>query len=888
MKSFSFSLTFSLIMIVNPLFTSSTELIPFPLPWDDASPSITNVSHLLDKPAGKHGFIQVEEGHFVDGRGKRFRILGVNMSFNGNFPSHQQAEHVAARLAKYGVNCVRHHHMDTARAPRGLWKSGTPEKQELDEENLDRLDYFIYQLKQHGIYSDINLKVGRETVSADEILYPDRLPTYDKGPDHYFPRLIDLQKNYARDLLLHYNPYTKTRYADEPCIALIEINNESGLANKWSSYELDDLPSLYHEPLQNDWNLFLQDQYDSDQQLQEAWTPKFEGSDEEMLASNLNRWVFQEIEEAAGTKEIVEQGPENEPALKITTEKIGRESWHIQTFYPNLHFKKGRLYKVTLWLKSDSTRDIRVSIKMDHSPWQNLDQSKSVEVLPRWKEYEFTFSPNQEDQNARLQLSNLADETGDLFIARPSIIEMGPQGLNPDESLEKENIAWVSREQFAQRSQGTRRDWIEFIVTRETAYYEEMKRYIQDELGAQSLVVGTQLGFGTFLSQLANDVIDIHGYWQHPRFPNNPWDAEDWYVPNLSILNAEDHTLEKLMKSKIEGYPYIVSEYNHPAPNTYSSEGAPLLASYAAFHDWDGIFLYSYSHSTDYENKSINSFFDIYGHTPKMLTLPFVANLFLRGDVQSGKTPFIETVSYKNYLDRLTDHNGSSWYHPFDDTDIPARVLYTYPTRLRFGENPEPSQQPEIPRSGRKLESETKEILWNKENPEACFFTLRSPWSKGFIGLTPDQSIDLHHGVTLSVGETKQGWANVLLSFMKESQQGTSWLLTATGYAENKGMVWNEEHNSVGRQWGSGPPMVEPIPLTLTFDLHENELEAMNHSTITIYSLDERGHRKEKLTDPIEKKNQSIIIDLTEEQPSLWYEICFENTKVSQSGIYEH
>ncbi|MFA0771353.1 MAG: hypothetical protein REDVDVYQ_001875, partial [Candidatus Fervidibacter sp.] len=29
------------------------DLFPFVLPWDDATPSVTNISHWLHKPAGK-------------------------------------------------------------------------------------------------------------------------------------------------------------------------------------------------------------------------------------------------------------------------------------------------------------------------------------------------------------------------------------------------------------------------------------------------------------------------------------------------------------------------------------------------------------------------------------------------------------------------------------------------------------------------------------------------------------------------------------------------------------------------------------------------------------------------------------------------------------------
>jgi hypothetical protein len=46
----------------------------------------------------------------------------------------------------------------------------------------------------------------------------------------------------------------------------------------------------------------------------------------------------------------------------------------------------------------------------------------------------------------------------------------------------------------------------------------------------------------------------------------------------------------------VAGKPYTVSEVNHPFPNEYACEGIPILAAYAALHDWDGIFWYTLAH----------------------------------------------------------------------------------------------------------------------------------------------------------------------------------------------------------------------------------------------------------------------------------------------------
>src|SRR6187399_1464822 len=126
---------------------SAAEMFPLVLPWDDASPSITNISSWLEKPAGREGFVTVKDGHLF-ANGKRLRIFGVNMAFGANFPTHADAEKVAARMTKFGINCVRFHHMDMQAAPGGIWAK---DMRTLDPGQLDKLDYFISELKKHGI-----------------------------------------------------------------------------------------------------------------------------------------------------------------------------------------------------------------------------------------------------------------------------------------------------------------------------------------------------------------------------------------------------------------------------------------------------------------------------------------------------------------------------------------------------------------------------------------------------------------------------------------------------------------------------------------------------------------------------------------------------------------
>src|SRR5512136_1257240 len=134
---------------------------------ENSAPGITDLSGWLAKPAGRAGHVRVgEDGHFYAGP-QRIRFLGVNLSFSGGMPIKADGEKVAVRLAKFGVNVVRFHHMDTGTWPDGLCDPRAKTSAELHPEALDRLCYFVGQLKQHGIYANLNLLVGRRFNAAD-------------------------------------------------------------------------------------------------------------------------------------------------------------------------------------------------------------------------------------------------------------------------------------------------------------------------------------------------------------------------------------------------------------------------------------------------------------------------------------------------------------------------------------------------------------------------------------------------------------------------------------------------------------------------------------------------------------------------------------------------
>lgn len=75
----------------------------------EANKGVLDFSHLLDAPAGKHGFVRVKKGHFYFEDGIRCRFLGFNVAARSNTPDHETADKMAERFASMGVNIIRLH-----------------------------------------------------------------------------------------------------------------------------------------------------------------------------------------------------------------------------------------------------------------------------------------------------------------------------------------------------------------------------------------------------------------------------------------------------------------------------------------------------------------------------------------------------------------------------------------------------------------------------------------------------------------------------------------------------------------------------------------------------------------------------------------------------------
>ncbi len=253
-----------------PFLFALLALEPFSMDWRGGSGGPADVSFLLQAPAGKDGFVTLKDGHLADGKGRRFRIWGINITAAATLPSRQDAPAVAAHLARFGLNCVRFHFLDRT-APNGLVDNSRNDTRALDPKQLDRLDFFIAELKKRGIYSNLNLNVGR-TYKAGDGVRDYEIIGFGKALTYFDERLLELQREYARQLLTHRNPYTNAEYRHEPAVAIVELVNENSIIESWVANRLEgklerrgagawsDIPAGYERALTEKYQAWLRAQ----------------------------------------------------------------------------------------------------------------------------------------------------------------------------------------------------------------------------------------------------------------------------------------------------------------------------------------------------------------------------------------------------------------------------------------------------------------------------------------------------------------------------------------------------------------------------------------------------------------------------------------------------
>jgi hypothetical protein len=205
----------------------------------DDEKTIIDLSFLNAEPAGAHGFVRANAGHFVDDRGLRLRFFGVNLTGVACLPEHDTATRLAKHFRKLGFNAVRLSGLD------GAGVLGTSFG-EVSASALSRLDYFTSELKAQGIYFSLSLHAAGRYAGLD----PETERKFPAGRvlDRFHRPFLAAQRAFAEQLLSHENSFTHQRYLQEPALLYVELSSEDTLFPAWAGSP-DDAPQDYRTEL---------------------------------------------------------------------------------------------------------------------------------------------------------------------------------------------------------------------------------------------------------------------------------------------------------------------------------------------------------------------------------------------------------------------------------------------------------------------------------------------------------------------------------------------------------------------------------------------------------------------------------------------------------------
>jgi hypothetical protein len=864
----------------------AAPMFDFVLPRDDFSKNDIDLSWLNHTPAGRFGHVTAgSDGHLHLGKGtERIRFLGVNMIGGDCFPEKGQADAIARRLAKFGINLVRFHFADSPYAHASYIDYGHfPDSRHLDAANLDRLDYFFSVLKANGIYALLPLLDGRRFSSADGL--PKSVDAIDfkdqQIPAMLDPAMIQLQKEHAKRFLARTNPYTGTTYLADPAVAFVEVMNEMGLVHAWLNGRMDALPAGYRSEIRTLWHAFLKERYRSFSELRKGWGDLEETLSPERLenadfsSGALSPWWFGTNPPSSATCTVVPNGyAAGRNSVKVRVSATSDTDWHTQLLQ-KATLDSGHPYTIRFSARADRPVTISVGVSEEGGSWQVFFQGNAA-LVDEWRDFEFTFAPSASCASAGLWFRKLAAAKAEYRFAGVSFRQGGRiGGMRPGESDFASLPIFFSADR-GNRTEAAKRDWVSFLLQKERDYWTGMNRYLKS-LGVHALVHGTQVGFSTPTLMNEFDIVDSHGYWHYPAAEKNWWDSP-WWVGNSSLAGDESGgPIGELSMRRVAGKPFIVSEYNHTFPNSFGAETYLILSAYAAFQDWDAVFAYCYGDGKgDQRERRIGDFFQIESDPGKWGNMLHAALIFRRGDVSSARRTIGAVLTRADEI-RLLPGSGAFDLVNAASVGIPKYAFLLHGIEVAVEGGGSPRETPGAAGAGapnlRRVTSDTGELTWSSADRTMVVDT---PKTKSVAGYCIGRSYDVG-GITIRPKAALRNWATISMSLLEGeslSSGAVRILVTACGFSTNTGVEYRlypsrepagfpprPDANISYSAVGSAPTITEGIEAELVLPYPAARVSA--------WCLDATGARRSAL--PVSDEGKGSKLQISAAAKTIWY-----------------
>jgi hypothetical protein len=338
-----------------------------------------------------------------------------------------------------------------------------------------------------------------------------------------------------------------------------------------------------------------------------------------------------------------------------------------------------------------------------------------------------------------------------------------------------------------------------FLANIEKEFCDRQAQTIRNT-GSKANVTCSQVHYGTpysFIRESDMHVTSITSYWDHPEFPQFVWDERNWIMHNRPMVGDKNYGLfSEMALHGLEGRPYFIIEYNHPAPNEYSAETIPLVIPFAHVQDFDAVNLFEFSLR---QSDKIENFFSIRFDPAKYIFFPAAALAF-----RSPESCSTQQKNYNLVLDPKAQMKEVQ--DLWQENGLRPEEILNSQTRVRV-----------VPGKTTTLESyqscrDTFAISWK---PAERRFLSRSQSDVMLTGLLEKEWI--YKGIRIVNLEQTPRWVSISISTLdrKAIELSNDLYIATIGDARNEGLEWNSTRTSVGKNWGQGPVKITRPKLSL-------------------------------------------------------------------------
>jgi len=188
------------------------------------------------------------------------------------------------------------------------------------------------------------------------------------------------------------------------------------------------------------------------------------------------------------------------------------------------------------------------------------------------------------------------------------------------------------------RKSGTTKEFSEYLTDIGVNAYQKSRDYLRG-MGVQAYFTAANAdlsgtsSYGDLQFQRSTfDYVDNHSYWDHGKYDLK---SKRWDMDNRSAVGAGAGSPRDMMTSRIFGRPFMITEFDFCSPNHYRAESGPLIGSYSALQDWDGLFRFCL-----YMNKTPMMHFAFNADPISFLSEKIGILCFMRRDVASSPVAF--------------------------------------------------------------------------------------------------------------------------------------------------------------------------------------------------------------------------------------------------------